>query len=153
MVYSLRMKMKGLLHRWTLTRTNLYSIKLFIQRSHYTIYMRIFAAFNAVSSLIAIVEADDSWVVQFSHFSVKEYLTSTRLADASKDVSRYHIDLETAHTILAQACMAVLLQPDVFVEEKFPLAVYAAQHWPGLAHTCAAQECVIVPEKGDGTPL
>ena len=80
--------MKSLLHRWTLTQTNLYSIKRFIQRSHYT---HIFAAFNSVSSLIAIVEADDSWVVQFSHFSVKENLTSTRLADSSKDVSHYHI--------------------------------------------------------------
>ena len=49
-------------------------------------------------------------VVQFSHFSVKEYLTSARLAASSQDVSRYHIALNPAHTILAQACMSVLLQ-------------------------------------------
>ena len=38
------------------------------------------ALLSACSSLIAIVEAGDSRVVQFSHFSVKEFLTSPRLA-------------------------------------------------------------------------
>jgi hypothetical protein len=35
----------------------------------------------ACSSLIAIVEAGDSRVVQFSHFSVKEFLTSSLQAE------------------------------------------------------------------------
>ena len=93
------------------------------------------ALLSSCSSLITIVEADDSRVVQFSHFSVKEYLTSERLATSSADVSRYHINLEPAHTILTQACMSVLLQPNNGVEEsgaiekKSPLAGYAAQHW------------------------
>ena len=93
------------------------------------------ALLSSCSSLITIIEADDSRVVQFSHFSVKEYLTSARLSTSSADVSRYHIDLEPAHTILAQACMSVLLQPDNGVEESgattktSPLAVYADQHW------------------------
>jgi ankyrin repeat protein len=92
------------------------------------------ALLTSCSSLIAIVEANNSRVVQFSHFSVKEFLTSTRLATSSKDVSRYHIDFEPAHTILAQTCMGVLLQPDDRVEENsvgrsFSLAKYAAQHW------------------------
>jgi hypothetical protein len=47
----------------------------------------------ACSSLIAIVQAGDSRVVQFSHFSVKEFLTSPRLATASGEVSIHHIDL------------------------------------------------------------
>jgi len=73
-------------------------------------------------------------VVQFSHFSVKEYLTSERLATSSQDVSRYHITFETAHTILAQACVSVLLRLDDDdeqddVEKKAPLAVYAAEYW------------------------
>ena len=34
---------------------------------------------STCSSLIAIVRSDGSRVVQFSHFSVKEYLTSPRL--------------------------------------------------------------------------
>jgi hypothetical protein len=88
---------------------------------------------SACSSLIAIVEAGDSRVVQFSHFSVKEFLTSPRLATASGEVSNYHIDLAPARTILAQACLGVLLQvqDDVegFTPEDHPLSRYAAEHW------------------------
>jgi hypothetical protein len=91
------------------------------------------ALLSACSSLIAIVEAGDSRVVQFSHFSVKEFLTSPRLASASGEVSNYHIDLEPADTILAQACLGVLLQVQDDVEgctpEDHPLARYAAKHW------------------------
>jgi ankyrin repeat protein len=92
------------------------------------------ALLSSCSSLITIVKTDDSQVVQFSHFSVKEFLTSARLATSSGDVSRYHIDLEPAHTILAQACLSILLQSVDRVEEndvrkRSPLAEYAAQYW------------------------
>ena len=92
------------------------------------------ALLTSCSSLITIVETQYSRVVQFSHFSVKEFLTSKRLATSSGGISRYHIDLEPAHTILAQACMGVLLQPDDCVEandteRRSPLAGYAAKHW------------------------
>ena len=92
------------------------------------------AVLTSCSSLIAIVDTGRSRVVQFSHFSVKEYLTSERLATSSQDVSRYHITFETAHTILAQACVSVLLQLDDHderddVEKMAPLAVYAAEYW------------------------
>ncbi|KAF8495911.1 hypothetical protein F5888DRAFT_1840219, partial [Russula emetica] len=87
----------------------------------------------ACSSLIAIVEDGHSRVVQFSHFSVKEFLTSSRLSTASGEVSAYHIDLENAHTILAQACLGVLLQThdetDGNTSKDHPLAEYAAEHW------------------------
>jgi hypothetical protein len=87
----------------------------------------------ACSSLIAIVEDGYSRVVQFSHFSVKEFLTSSRLSTASGEVSAYRIDLENAHTILAQACLGVLLQThdeiDGNASEDHPLARYAAEHW------------------------
>jgi hypothetical protein len=87
----------------------------------------------ACSSLIAIVEDSYSRVVQFSHFSVKEFLTSSRLSIASGEVSAYRIDLENAHTILAQACLGVLLQThdesDENASEDHPLARYAAEHW------------------------
>ncbi|KAI0255528.1 hypothetical protein BJV78DRAFT_681434 [Lactifluus subvellereus] len=66
----------------------------------------------ACSSLIAIVDTGHSRVVQFSHFSVKEFLTSDRLADSSEDVSRYYVSLEPAHLILAQACLGALLHLD-----------------------------------------
>jgi ankyrin repeat protein len=91
------------------------------------------ALLSACSSLIAIVQAGDSRVVQFSHFSVKEFLTSPRLATATGEVSNYHIDSEPAHTILGQACQGVLLQIQDDVEgctpEDHPLVRYAAEHW------------------------
>ncbi|KAH8977003.1 ankyrin repeat-containing domain protein [Lactarius hatsudake] len=88
------------------------------------------AVLSTCSSLIAIVPDDDSRVVQFSHFSVKEYLTSPRLARSDEDVSRFHIDLEAAHTILAQACLGTLLRLDEHANaEGFPLVEYAARHW------------------------
>lgn len=91
------------------------------------------AVLSTCSSLIAIVDDEDSQVVQFSHFSVKEFLVSDRLAHSSGDVSRYHIHLEPAHTILAQACLGVLLNLDgsfnALNAKDVPLAEYAAQHW------------------------
>ena len=91
------------------------------------------AVLSTCSSLIAIVDDGYSKVVQFSHFSVKEYLTSDRLACSSVDVSRYHIVLEPAHTIIAQACLGVLLRLDSHVNKdnvgNIPLAKYAAQYW------------------------
>ena len=91
------------------------------------------AVLSTCSSLITIVPCGDSRVVQFSHFSVKEYLTSPRLARSHGDVSRFHIDLNAAHTIMAQACLATLLRLDEGAENDgssgLPLAKYAAQHW------------------------
>ena len=83
------------------------------------------------------IQNDGSLVVQFSHFSVKEFLTSPRLSSPSRDVSHYHIMLEPAHTIMAQACLSVLLRLGDGVEEDrsvngSPLARYAARHW--VAH-------------------
>ena len=100
---------------------------------------------STCSSLIIIVDSDDEMdglssgrIVQFAHFSVKEFLTSGRLADLKTDISHFHISLEPAHTIIAQACLGVLLQLDNNhvetdeVEDSFPLARYAAQYW--VAH-------------------
>jgi ankyrin repeat protein len=91
------------------------------------------AVMSACSSLISIVNDGDSRVVQFSHFSVKEFLMSRRLSESSQDISRYHIELEAAHTILARACLGVLLRLDDYVDhdslENYPLARYAAQYW------------------------
>ena len=92
------------------------------------------AVLSTCSSLITIIPRYNSRVVQFSHFSVKEYLTSSRLAQSSHgEVSRFRIDLEPAHTIMAQACLATLLQLDEHVDNRnaqlYPLVNYAAQHW------------------------
>jgi len=100
------------------------------------------ALLSSCSSLISIVgnsdddddRDHDSRAVQFSHFSVKEFLTSPRLATPNRDVSYYHIDLEPAHAVMAQACLSVLLRLDVRVDQdgvgnNSPLAKYAAEHW------------------------
>ena len=91
------------------------------------------AVLSTCSSLITIVDDGVSRVVQFSHFSVKEFLTSDRLAVAVEDISFYHIAPAPAHTIVAQACLGVLLRLDDTTREaamrQLPLAVYALEHW------------------------
>ena len=114
----------------------------------------------ACSSLIAIVGTGDSRVVQFSHFSVKEFLTSSRLSTASGEVSAYRIDLENAHTIITQACLGVLLQThegiDGNTSKSHPLARYAAEHWtthaqsgpgPVSPHLKKGMECLFTTDK------
>jgi hypothetical protein len=92
------------------------------------------AVLSTCSSLITIVPTDDSPVVQFSHFSVKEFLLSDRLATSAKDISRYHIALEDANTLIAKACLGFLLRDSVDESgvTTAPLALYAAEHW--VAH-------------------
>jgi ankyrin repeat protein len=86
---------------------------------------------STCSSLVAVVNVDGSPVIQFSHFSVKEYLTSSRITEGR--VSRYYIALEPAHIFVTQACLCLLLQLDKHVTKKnieeFPLARYASQYW------------------------
>ena len=95
------------------------------------------AVLSACSSLVTIVNDGDSRIVQFSHFSVKEFLTSIRTAESSRDISCYHILLEPSHTILAHACLGVLLRLEEPIDEEiitnFPLAEYAAEHWDSHA--------------------
>ena len=92
------------------------------------------AVLSTCSTLISVVEDKGSKIVQFSHFSVKEFLTSDRLRTSKVgDIRNYHVSLDAAHTILVRACLAVLLQLDENVDEKrletLPLALYAAEHW------------------------
>ena len=92
------------------------------------------AVLTACSSLIAVVNFRDTRIVQFSHYSVKEFLASDRLAAANVDILRYHhIRLEPAHTIMAQACVSALLrlaQPiNSETMKRFPLSDYAAKHF------------------------
>ncbi|KAH8983538.1 ankyrin repeat-containing domain protein [Lactarius akahatsu] len=73
---------------------------------------------SACPSLITIVGRRRSRVVQFSHFSVKEFLTSDRLAVSSEDILRYHVLPEAAHTTLAQGSLGVLLCLDERVDAR-----------------------------------
>ena len=103
------------------------------------------AVLSTCSSLLSIVdhrgfENITVRVIQFSHFSVRELLTSTRLAEASDIIPRrYHVSMMLAHsTLAAQACLGLLLHLDKDVVtrdslEKWPLAEYAAEHWNGHA--------------------
>ena len=87
---------------------------------------------SACPSLITIVGNNRSRVVQFSHFSVKEFLMSGRLSTSTEDISHYHIPFDAAHTTIAQASLGVLLRLDDRFHRQpwnIPLAEYAAEHW------------------------
>ena len=94
------------------------------------------AVLSTCSSLVTIVKerspdlGPDRQVVQFSHFSVKEFLVSNRLAPSLGDISQYNIRLGSAHVTLTQACLGLLLHSDDSITvERSPLAIYAARHW------------------------
>jgi len=101
------------------------------------------AVLSTTSSLLAIVDDygyyyDDnlgSRVIQFSHFSVKEFLTSARLAETNDIICRrYHIPMTPAHTFVAQSCLGLLLHLDNNVVTRdslgeYPFSKYVAKHW------------------------
>jgi ankyrin repeat protein len=92
------------------------------------------AVLSTCSTLLALVNVENSQVIQFSHFSVKEFLTSSRFAGKHNTLShRYHISMTLAHTLVAQACLGILLHLDENITrdslDEFPLAKYAAEHW------------------------
>ena len=91
------------------------------------------ALLSTCSSLIAVVKTWNSEVIQFSHFSVKEFLMSTRLASAGHTISRYYVSTTPAHTLVAQACLGILLHLEENVTshswKNFPLTEYAAELW------------------------
>ena len=88
------------------------------------------AVLSTCSSLVTVVPNDKSPIVQFSHFSVKEFLMSDRLGTSRREVSQYHIIFLDAHKLLARASLSVLLRdPDVDSPvDSPPLVGYAAKH-------------------------
>ena len=92
------------------------------------------AVLSACSTIISVINHAGSRIVQFSHFSVKEYFTSDRLLTSEVgSIRRHYIPLDAAHTILARACLTELLQLDENMDDErvatFPLVTYAARHW------------------------
>jgi ankyrin repeat protein len=96
------------------------------------------AVLSKCSSLLAIVDGVNihiGKVIQFSHFSVKEFLTSARLAEASDIVPRrYHISMTPAHTLAAQVCLGILFHQEKDAVSngnlgELSLARYAARHF------------------------
>jgi len=91
------------------------------------------AVLSTCSSLVTVVDVYGSQIVQFSHFSVQEFLTGNRLA-GSEHISRFHVLPGPAHAFLAKACLSILLRLSTrihkgSVKKMFPLATYAAEHW------------------------
>jgi hypothetical protein len=69
-------------------------------------------------------------VIKLSHFSVKEYLLSTRVEEY------FSIDEKTSHSKISELSIAYLLQFDddslpltEAMLDSMPLAQYAAEHW------------------------
>jgi hypothetical protein len=91
------------------------------------------AVLSTCSSMLAVVEVEGFKVIQFSHFSVREFLTSTRLTEARDTISRFHVSNTPAHTLVTQACVGMLLHLDEDISndslKDYPLAEYAAKHW------------------------
>jgi hypothetical protein len=78
------------------------------------------AVLSTCSSLVTIVDDNgfpyyrQAQVVQFSHFSVKEFLMSNRLG---KFLSISHSSHASAHTVLSQACLGALLHLDNHIDK------------------------------------
>jgi ankyrin repeat protein len=86
------------------------------------------------SSLLAVVKDGDTTIIQFSHFSVQEFFKNAILVNASPNVSHYRVPTAPTHTLVAQACLDVLLRLNEDVVTRCslwrsPLAEYAAEHW------------------------
>ena len=95
------------------------------------------AVLSACSSLVTVIVHKGTRIVQFSHFSVREFLISYRLARSMEEVSRFHIPLIPSHAILAYGCLSLLLRldnhSDINSVRKVPLFRYAAKSWLGHA--------------------
>ena len=95
----------------------------------------IHAVLSTCPSFLAIVDYKTRYshekIVQFSHFSVKEFLTSARLAEATDIIlRRYHISETPAHTLAARACLGYFLHLDTDTTFPFrqPLTDYSLQY-------------------------
>ena len=92
------------------------------------------AVLSTCPTFLSVVEDRHFQVVRFSHFTVKEFLTSFRFAGKHDSISRrYHISMIPAHTLMTQACLGMLLHLNQNITRdsltRFPLAEYAAEHW------------------------
>src|ERR1700733_4855624 len=74
---------------------------------------------------------DNIGTIKLSHMSVKDYLLSRHQIAATE----FGIDEKLSHSLIAQTCLAYLLQfdnPDTlnpYTINNYPLAQYAAEYW------------------------
>ena len=82
--------------------------------------------------------SEDEEVLQFAHFSVREYLESSRIHNGP--AGKFAIQGRRAHTLIAESCIMYFLQFDLLqtdlesysvaqIIEEYPLAKYAARYW------------------------
>ncbi|KAL8957635.1 MAG: hypothetical protein Q9193_005145 [Seirophora villosa] len=71
--------------------------------------------------------------VRFPHFSVKEYLLSSRVLEGTANT--FHMDTQHSHQQIGRSCLSILLQNDEISKlQHLPLVKYAAQFW--VDHLC-----------------
>ena len=92
------------------------------------------AVLSTCSTLLCLINVHGIAVIQFSHFSVREFLTSPRFAEKCNTTSRrYYVSMALAHSLVTRACLGILMHLDQDVTRnslwKFHLAEYAAKHW------------------------
>ena len=86
-------------------------------------------------------------ILQFAHFSVREYLESPRIHDGP--AKRYAIQERHSNIFIAEGCIIYLQHLDVpqkrrkddlfdFLREEYPFAIYAISHW--VFHAERAEE-------------
>ncbi|KAK1982555.1 hypothetical protein LZ30DRAFT_717128 [Colletotrichum cereale] len=86
--------------------------------------------------------------VRIAHFSVQEYLESERIR-TQKEASFFNVQRPEANELMAVICLTLLLEPQLsamepsLVRDQYPLAEYAAEHWPRHYQECAQKELAI----------
>ncbi|KAI0264851.1 hypothetical protein BC834DRAFT_843821 [Gloeopeniophorella convolvens] len=96
-----------------------------------------------LAEVLAVISEYDEWsdetqrVVQFTHFSVKEFLTSNQLSHSKATVSRFRVLPGPSNVVLAKTCLGILFRPDNVpaIEQSTPTdserhqLQYAADFW------------------------
>ena len=115
------------------------------------------------SSLVTTVRQQARWnsfntsgdeeVLQFAHFSILEYLESSRIRNGPTE--KFAIQYIRASTLIAESCITYFLQFDLLqtdlesfsvpqIKMEYPLVKYAARYWKYHA-VCAEEARSIVP--------
>lgn len=100
---------------------------------------RLFDPFEVMRICKSLVSLSDDtlticgeWVsgrfVRFAHFSVKEYLLSSRVLEGNANT--FHVNTASSHLQIGQSCLSILLQNEEHSQDKNPpLIRYAAEFW------------------------
>jgi ankyrin repeat protein len=108
------------------------------------------------ASLVRLSSVDNKYnlrepneVLELAHFSVKEYLVSSRVLDGP--AAGFGLQERVAHRSLAECCLAYLLTFDCPMSNSdlsaHPLARYSARYWPFHTHQ-AGQDCNAINKLG-----